>query len=102
MTKLPEITSYGKHSSDNYGINTKKLTIGILELFYSYDTIVAFKEKGKLTIIQNCRGATTGKHLNWIDSNKSKRIEKSRFNKLLSEALKRNVNYENDNWNWNE
>jgi hypothetical protein len=50
------------------------LTICDLVLFISYETIVAFKYKGKMFISENKWSMTTGKHLNTLDDDKSIRI----------------------------
>lgn len=45
-----------------------------LKVYFSYKTIIAFELNNKLTISENEWGPTTGKHLNYICSDKSKRI----------------------------
>lgn len=86
--RLPTITSYGQYSSSNYGVNS--LTVSFpsgFSLYYSYDTIVAFTGKNGLVIRENDWSTTTGKHLNWIDTDKSKRIKGEEFEKLLQAEL---------------
>ena len=63
--------SYGKYSSDNYGVHsmTMKDEYGN-QFWFSYNTLIAFKVRGEFHIIQNYWGSTTGKHLNWIDDRK--------------------------------
>lgn len=65
-----EIGSYGEYASVNYGVNTLRLYIkGKITLWYSYDTIVAFRYNklfDKVQMSPNEWSTTTGKHLNWI------------------------------------
>ncbi len=88
MKQLPEISSYGEYSSNNYGVNSLMVDLGTIELYYSYRTIVAFItiETG-LVISKNIWGTTTGKHLNWINPDKSKRIKYDDFQVQLQSAL---------------
>lgn len=51
--------------------------------WFSYDTCIAFQVEGKLTIMKNEWSNTTGKHLNAIDRDKSKRVDREVFNKRL-------------------
>lgn len=73
--------------------NLHKLTTDKLEIWFSYEIPVAFGIIGgfceyKMYITKNIWSSTTGKHLNMIDPDGSKRVENSEFNKLLEEALK--------------
>lgn len=72
--------SYGRYSSDNYGVHsmTMKDEYGN-QFWFSYNTLIAFRIKGSFHIIKNYWGSTTGKHLNWIDSDKSKRESMEEF-----------------------
>lgn len=66
---MPKISSYGQYSSDNYGAHTMLVEVGPLDLYYSYQTLIAFRspETG-LVVHENDWGPTTGKHLKWIDN----------------------------------
>lgn len=73
------------------------LRLGTRQLYFSYDTIVAFNgtnSKGKSfdCVHTNDWGNTTGKHLNWIDGGskeaKAKRLNDGEFQKQLTEFLK--------------
>ncbi len=82
--------NYGNYSSSNYGAHTTFLRVGSLSLWFSYDTLVAFEDgNGEFHIIENCWQQTTGKHLNWINGDKSIREDKTTFQKHLDEALRR-------------
>lgn len=87
---LPVFENYSEYSSSNYGAHTLKLTFGgMLTLWYSYDTIVAFwsPNTGKV-VHQNDWGTTTGKHLNWIDyGDKRSRVNDTEFKTKLNQAL---------------
>ena len=84
---LPTIDNYGQYSSDNYGVNSLRVDIGALTLWYSYKTIIAFRSRGAFHIRKNSWSTTTGKHLNWIDEDKSKRIDGEAFEALLVAEL---------------
>jgi hypothetical protein len=90
MTTDISISGYGDYSSDNYGVNCLRVCIGNLTLYFSYQTVVAFRsnELG-LVIRENDWSTTTGKHLNWIDPEKKIRISGEEFEKLLSKTLKK-------------
>ena len=65
------------------GPSSLKLTIGSLTIWFSYKTPVAFQVYGQeLKICQNRWAQTTGKHLNAIDPDKTKRIP---FGDLIAE-----------------
>ena len=86
--KLPTIESYYPYSSDNYGANSLKLEFENLTLYYSYKTIIAFRAGNGLAIRKNDWSSTTGKHLNAIDDDKSRRIDGEEFERQLLEVLK--------------
>lgn len=85
---LPEVSSYGQYSSNNYGVNTLMVDLGSIRLYYSYKTIVAFwtADSGLVTS-KNVWTVTTGKHINWIQSDKSKRIPNDAFQIYLEQAI---------------
>lgn len=61
-------------------------------VYYSYDTVVAFEgynSQGEYfyCVCENCWGTTTGKHLNWIDSNKNNRLKRDEFKTKLNQFL---------------
>lgn len=85
--------NYGEYSSSNYGANSIAIQLGSRIIYYSYDTVVAFSgynSNGDYfnCISENCWGATTGKHLNFINSDKSKRLSRSEFEKKLKLFIK--------------
>lgn len=82
--------SYGQYRSENYGSHCQKLVIGNLTLYFSYDTVIAFAAPGmtSLAISVNVWGPTTGKHLNWICSDKARRIPYTEFKAKLDAKLK--------------
>lgn len=88
--KLPEISNYGKYGSDNYGAHTLRVDFQNFTLYYSYETIVAYDDvTDGLVVSENVWSTTTGKHLNWIQSDKKKRVKHSEFLVMLEEMLKR-------------
>ena len=89
VTKITK-RNYGNYSSDNYGAHSINITVGSLDLYFSYDTIVAFRDGfDELVIIKNCWGPTTGKHLNWINSNKKIRVDSAIFDQKLAQVLEK-------------
>lgn len=87
MTNV-RICSYGRYKSDNYGVNSLRIDLPMGSIWFSYQTPIAFKLTDKhLVIRQNDWGPTTGKHLNWIDSDKSIRIPGKKFESLLEDAF---------------
>ncbi len=83
--------NYGNHSSSNYGAHTQRISIGDLTLWFSYETVVAFRAPGHLRrVCENVWSTTTGKHLNWIDGgNKAERLPSEEFDKELAAVLKK-------------
>lgn len=90
MNSLPTINSYGNYSSDNYGVNSLRVDVGPLTIWFSYQTPVAFQLDGKMRVVrENKWGVTTGKHLNWIDGgNRKERVGSDEFERRFDEVLK--------------
>lgn len=60
--------NYGNYSSDNYGANSIAIRLGTRTVYYSYDTVVAFRgtnSKGENfdCVCQNCWGKQQGNTL---------------------------------------
>lgn len=91
MTQLPEFQNYGEYNSSNYGAHTIQLIMPGLTLWYSYDTIVAYRDAQDGRIVSKNRwSTTTGKHLNWIDGgNKGARKDGAIFDAMLRAAIER-------------
>ena len=91
---LPEISSYGRYSSSNYGAHTLRVEIESVTIWFSYKTPVAFRTRGlPLVVHQNDWGPTTGKHLKWIDGFNAKdkdngRVDSETFNELWAEHIR--------------
>lgn len=87
--KLPSINPYGNYSSSNYGVHSLTVVAGEIQLWFSYKTCIAFftPETG-FVIRENDWGPTTGKHLNWIDDDKSKRVPSKVFQEKWNQAFK--------------
>ena len=85
-TNIVSKWNYGKYSNDNYGSHSLAFNDKFNNTYYfSYDTLVAFTGNNGLVIRQNVWGNTTGKHLNWINKDKSIRVDEDTFNKKLEE-----------------
>ena len=88
-TNLPTIGTYGDYSNSNYGAHCLCVSFpDNFTLYYSYETIIAFTTPGITCISENNWGPTTGKHLNCIDDDKSKRLPRDEFEKQLARVLK--------------
>ena len=80
-----------KHIRPNFVVVTTETA----ELFFSYETLVAFRFANdpcpSLVICENVWGPTTGKHLNWIDNGtpiaKKFRLSRDKFEATYREAL---------------
>ena len=81
------ISNYGTYPSKNP--NTQLVTIGDLEIFFSYETPVAFRTSAEFVIRENVWGPTTGKHLNMISPDKSRRVPGDVFEAKLAEIAAR-------------
>jgi len=88
--ELPTISTYGNYSSDNYGAHALCVSIGGIDVYFSYKTPVAFRTiKTGLVVRQNDWAQTTGKHLNAIDDgNKKARVSGEEFERMFDEALR--------------
>lgn len=65
--------------------NFYQVTINDVIFYFSYQTLIAFRTEGKTHIRQNEWGTTTGKHLNYIDDDKSIRLSSYDFEAKLNE-----------------
>ena len=82
--------NYGDYKSDNYGGHSMAIQIGTLYLYFSYDTVVAFEAPMfGFRCCENVWTVTTGKHLNWLEPDKSKRIPSEQIDKELASVLKK-------------
>jgi hypothetical protein len=67
--------------------NFSVVTIGSLSLWFSYTTVIAFMTPEISVVCDNVWGPTTGKHLNYIDSNKANRVPRQEFLDQLEAVL---------------
>ncbi len=87
---LPTIETYDNYSSDNYGAHALRVTMADTTVWFSYTTPVAFQVNGQPIVVrENEWGPTTGKHLNWIEANKSKRVSGKEFARLYAEQVEK-------------
>ena len=63
--------------------NFNKVEIGSLTIWFSYETTIAFQSFGQIFIRENDWGPTTGKHINYIDTDKKRRLSSLQFERLL-------------------
>lgn len=61
--------------------NFTKVSIGSITVWYSYKTPIAYVTPKEFVITENVWGATTSRHLNYIDDDKSIRIPHKEFMK---------------------
>lgn len=91
MKTLPTFSTYMYNG--NYGAHAMKLNMGVFQLYYSYETIVAFDSiTTGLVCSVNRWGNTTGKHLNCIEPNKKLRYNQSEFEEALAILLETYLN----------
>ena len=96
--KLPVFENYGQYSSDNYGMHTLKFIVNGNSFYYSYKTLIAFHtSKTGLVIRENEWKQTTGKHLNWIDSDKKKRVSGDEFQRIYDVTFSNVQSVRNNN-----
>lgn len=90
MTNLPKIECYGKYSNGNYGLNCLVIRTATIDLYFSYQTIIAYHDfVDGLVCCENVWGPTTGKHLNWINPIHDVRKSKTEFDRMLANACER-------------
>lgn len=67
--------------------NFKALRLGLITVYYSYDTIIGFCTPNTgLCVTENVWGTTTGRHLNMI-SDKKDRIPRQEFLEKLESVV---------------
>ena len=72
----------------NIASNFHELEIKDITLWFSYKTVVGFRApKTGFVCIENYWGPTTGKHLNYIQPDKKKRVSSDKFNEMLEAIL---------------
>lgn len=81
-----QVSSYGDYD-DNYGTHCLTVTVNGILFYFSYDTIVAFKDSDGLYVSENIWGPTTGKHINAIDTDKMSRFPREKFEEILEEKF---------------
>ena len=82
--------NYGHYQSDNYGAHSLAVDIGTVTFYFSYDTVIGFHEAGHTRkVSENVWTVTTGKHLNWVEPVKSRRLPHDIFQKELDDCLAR-------------
>lgn len=59
--------------------NFHKVDVGNRTFYFSYETCVAFTDKGEVFCCENKWGNTTGKHLNQIEPDKDMRMKFDSF-----------------------
>ena len=75
-----------KITIDTYarGDNNKVVIIGDLKLYFSYQTVIAFEVVDNGIIIsENVFSQTTGAHINAIEPDKTKHINRKEFESML-------------------
>ena len=74
-----------------YDTNTLKIEMWGLTLWFSYQTVIAFQERGKaMRVCENAWSNTTGKHISAIDGgNKKARIPRDAFMQELNAIMTR-------------
>lgn len=73
----------------NISPNLNVVSVGDVDFYFSYETLVAFDDGAERVCSENVWSATTAKHLNAIQSDKSKRIPHEEFKERADELSKR-------------
>ena len=77
------LQNYTGRKTESYVVN-----IGTTELYFSYETCVAFRHDHQLRVSENVWSTTTGRHLNEIDGgNKKSRLAREEFVADLNETM---------------
>ena len=84
---MPTIDCY----MGNKQANAIQVSLGGVDVYFSYTTPVAFRAKGRLVVRGNNWGPTTGRHLNEIDGGsadrKARRVDAYDFERLYAELV---------------
>ena len=72
--------------NENTAKNAPYVKVNGVTFYLSYETVVAVSYGMGLKVIKNYWGPTTGKHLNWISTDHSKRLDDADFQKELEKA----------------
>ena len=81
---MPTIYNY----MENGRSNAILVSVGGVDVYFSYRTPVAFRVNGRLVVRENEWGPTTGKHLNSIDGlDKGSRVNGDEFQRLFAELV---------------
>jgi hypothetical protein len=76
------------HPTDK--VNFSRVWVGDLTLVFSYTTIIAFQYgwgADAWVVRENEWSNTTGKHLNWVNEDKSIRVDGEEFKRRLGNVL---------------
>ena len=69
--------------------HAKCVEIDDVELYFSYETVVGLRYRGRTVVTQNTWGPTTGKHLNAIDGgNKADRVTITELQSIIAVVLR--------------
>ncbi|MFA6694989.1 MAG: hypothetical protein WCR85_00030 [Sphaerochaeta sp.] len=87
MTKMVcKLSNYMKSPSAHL------LEVDNLEIYFSYETPIAFRnEEGTMIVSENVWGSTTGRHIAALGVDKKDRIPSEEFDALLGEYIARRV-----------
>lgn len=97
---LPTIQNYGQYGSNNYGAHTLMVRVMGVDVYFSYNTVIAFSAPScGLVVHTNDWGKTTGKHLNWIEHDHGKRVSNEVFQQMWKEHVEEQLTViQNPNW----
>ena len=80
--------NYGNYSSDKYGKHSLVFTdTNNNDFYFSYNTLIAFRSDKGFFVRQNDWSTTTGKHLNWISTDKKERLTSEQFKAKYKESF---------------
>jgi hypothetical protein len=78
-----------KGFSGRKSANAHVVKAGKLEIYFSYETPIAFRDAdGTLVVSENVWGSTTGRHINLVDSAHGARVPAEEFEERLQAYLR--------------
>jgi hypothetical protein len=73
------------------GPSSLLIQIEDVDIWFSYQTVVAVQTPAGLLVSENCWSTTTGKHLKAIDPDRSKRLPRAEFEAQAELAVGRSI-----------
>lgn len=87
------VSSYGRYENENYGAHTMRVSVGDMDVYFSYSTVVAFRDNEHGVVkCKNIWSLTTGKHLRLIPGGWTySEVPRHEFSEMFIRSLLKNV-----------